>query len=464
MNALLESPVPPPVQDPRNLHRLGQWARKLRGSWFFLVALLLHMLAVVILGGMVLREYIIPPKYDEAQVFLPGENAGGETMHAETMPELNHSFGEEIRNEVQMTAGDFAGETPDMREIIIADGAANSFRLPEPGGGGIPLTGINQDNESLRNALLEARKSSTPQTRPVNRMDAARLTSIQNRIGASAPGKGFDIGQTGRNGVGGVQATFTCYVARYAGGDWDHNVTLSPDGLRITFGAIPNLMTQITRWNKRLKAQVEAVPLDLSDRAALFESKPPVAFVYFTGHRDFRLTDAEVGNLREFIMAGGVIWGDAGMPGRNSRFDTAFRREMRRVLPDADQEFQPLDHRHEIFTQKGSLVKTVPQGMNFYREPIEVMMVGGQIGVIYTLNSYGNLWQMALDEQGKILEVFDEGTEKSPNQTHTNRLLWQRRATYYRNVDRDTVTRAYQLGMNIIVHILLQYQEEMNRR
>ncbi len=429
--------------------------RKLRGSGFFMGALVFHLAVLIVLGGIVIIEYVPPPDYGEANVYLPDENESrerGEPIPFDPVTDANVEIAE-MMQETHVTS-----TTPlNMENIIMSDAGSSSFTIPPPGIGA---------EASLAPGLQESIKQITT-ARPVKQnisaqlLDKERLNKIRERIGQSENGKGFDIGQTGRNGVGGVQAIFTCYVARYAGGDWDHNVTLSSDGQRIIFGAIPNLMTQITRWNKRLKANVEAVPLDLSDRAALFDSKPPVAFVYFTGHRDFRLTDTEVGNLREFIVAGGVIWGDAGMPGRHSRFDTAFRREMRRVLPDADQEFQPLDERHEVFQQKGSLAKTLPGGMNFYREPVEVMMVGDQIGVLYTLNSYGNLWQMALDEQGKILEVFDEGTEKSPSETFTNRLLWQRRATYYRNVDQETVTRSYQLGMNIIVHILLQYQDAL---
>ena len=33
---------------------------------------------------------------------------------------------------------------------------------------------------------------------------------------------------------------------------------------------------------------------------------------------------------------GGAIWGDNALPGWGSRFDVAFRREMKRVVPDIE--------------------------------------------------------------------------------------------------------------------------------
>jgi len=242
--------------------------------------------------------------------------------------------------------------------------------------------------------------------------------------------------------------------------DWNHNVKIVGD--RIVFGSIPNLMTQITRWNKNLKANIEAKALDLASEE-IFLIKPPAAFVYLTGHKNFKLTDREVKNLQKFIVQGGVIWGDNGLPGRNSRFDIAFRREMHRVLPDPDQELVAINENHAVFTQNGSKLKYLPTGMNFYKEPIEVVSVHNKVAVFYTLNSYGDLWQVALDKSGHALEVFDEGTEKKPNETFTSGRLWGRRNTYYRGISEESVTDAYKLGINVTVFILLQYQDELNR-
>ena len=51
----------------------------------------------------------------------------------------------------------------------------------------------------------------------------------------------------------------------------------------------------------------------------LLAKKPP--FVFFTGHRDFKLNDKEIENLQKYLQLGGAVWGDSSLPGSRSRFD-----------------------------------------------------------------------------------------------------------------------------------------------
>ncbi len=67
--------------------------------------------------------------------------------------------------------------------------------------------------------------------------------------------------------------------------------------------------------------------VSLSD-ASMFETP----LLYLTGTTDFALGENERANLRQFLMKGGVLFAEAG-DGRAS-FDTAFRAEMAKVLPD----------------------------------------------------------------------------------------------------------------------------------
>ncbi len=128
--------------------------------------------------------------------------------------------------------------------------------------------------------------------------------------------------------------------------------------------------------------------------------KPP--FVFFTGHRDFKLTDKEVENLQKYLQLGGCVWGDSSLPGNRSRFDIAFRREMKRVLPDQDIAWETLPPDHPIYTQTYfPEIKAVPRGMNFYQEPVYALKHFGEVAVIYTANDYGDMWQIGLNEQGQ---------------------------------------------------------------
>lgn len=77
-------------------------------------------------------------------------------------------------------------------------------------------------------------------------------------------------------------------------------------------------------------------------------SSPELAkhpFLYMTGHGDFRLTDGEIAGLRTYLASGGFLLADSCCG--DLTFDVAFRREIARVLPDA--ELAPLALEHPIF-------------------------------------------------------------------------------------------------------------------
>jgi hypothetical protein len=90
--------------------------------------------------------------------------------------------------------------------------------------------------------------------------------------------------------------------------------------------AMPMLLR---KFNEATGAPVsfESREVSLAD-ASMFETP----LLYLTGTTDFALGENERANLRQFLMKGGVLFAEAG-DGR-STFDSAFRAEMARVLPD----------------------------------------------------------------------------------------------------------------------------------
>lgn len=240
-------------------------------------------------------------------------------------------------------------------------------------------------------------------------------------------------------------ATFTCYIGQYADGDWNCNPT-----------AIENLMIQIVRWSGgRINASVQPEPLDLASDQ-IFKVKAP--FIFITGHRDFRFTEAEVKNLREYLMVGGAIWADNSLPGRHSRFDEAFRSEMKRVLPD--RAFEPLPADHPVFRAHFKL-DGAPSGMNLYEEPIEQIRLHDELAVLYTLNAYSDLWETALNDRGQIdTETYlDEDTGRLYHKWGPH---WGSYLTgfLYRNVNDRSIRESSQLGLNIVVHLLTRFDEK----
>jgi hypothetical protein len=247
---------------------------------------------------------------------------------------------------------------------------------------------------------------------------------------------------------------FTAYLAKYDGGDWDSTVGMANG--KIAKGSLPNLLFLLQKWShNKIDAQPDAVPLDLSsDR--LFTEKPP--FIFFTGHRDFVLTDTEVKNLQTYLQLGGAIWGDSSLPGARSRFDLAFRREMKRVLPDQNIAWEPLPADHPLYTQAYyPEVRQVPEGLNYYQEPIYALKLYGEISVLYTANDYGDMWQIALTEKGDI----DLSRDENDHLIVTNERLLNFRNMYFRNLEVKPITDSYKFGTNIIVHLLTRWEEKL---
>ena len=129
-------------------------------------------------------------------------------------------------------------------------------------------------------------------------------------------------------------------------------------------------------------------------RTELISSPPP--YIFFTGHKDFHLTDAEIVNLRKYLQIGGAIWGDSALSGDGSRFDVAFHREMKKVLPDRDKNFQPLPMDHEIFAKSWFPIDKVPPGMNYHADPVEIINMDGKLAIIYTPNDYSDMMTLFL--------------------------------------------------------------------
>jgi len=292
----------------------------------------------------------------------------------------------------------------------------------------------------------------TPSPAPQMKLDAsggagANVPGLQLRQLLGRASRFIQEG-TGVTGTGkSTRAKFACYWAIYEGGDWNCNPT-----------ALTNLVTQVARWSRnRIQQKAEPVPIVVSSKD-LFTIKPP--FIFITGHKDFRFTEEEVENLRQYLHAGGAIWADNSLPGRRSRFDMAFRREMKRVLTDKD--FETLPDDHPIMFSYYQLLRKLPAGMNGYQEPIEVIrLIANEIAVVYTLNAYGDLWECALDENDRIDRyLYRLGPRQAYHKwgPHFGSYFT---STHYRNVNDESVVAAYRLGINIVVHLLNRYDDRL---
>lgn len=280
-------------------------------------------------------------------------------------------------------------------------------------------------------------------------LTASQAAAIRAFTGGWGRGSGPGTGTRQR------EFEFTAYIGQYGGGNW--NSTVRVVGGKIETGSLPNLLYLMSFWSKdRIKTNyknVEAIKLDSDE---IFRVKPP--FIFMTGTRDFKLTDREVENLQKYIRMGGCIWGDASIPGKRSRFDIAFKREMKRVLPDVDKDWEPLPSNHPIFTQ-GYFphVREVPPGINFYRDPIEVLRIYGEIAIIYTSNDYGDMFQIGLNQQGQI----DTRRNARNQYVAINEQIYNNRHTYIRNITPESLKLCFEFGTNMVIHLLTRWEAKV---
>jgi hypothetical protein len=99
--------------------------------------------------------------------------------------------------------------------------------------------------------------------------------------------------------------------------------------------ALSNLMDALGR-SYQVHTQAKTPLLSITD-----ESVFNYHFLYMQGRNDFRLSEAEVQQLRTFVERGGTIFADALCASQT--FAEAFRREMRRVLPGEGLRRIPVD-------------------------------------------------------------------------------------------------------------------------
>jgi hypothetical protein len=281
-------------------------------------------------------------------------------------------------------------------------------------------------------------------------MSTAVAAQIKAFTGGWGKGPGSGVGTRSR------EFEFTAYIGQYSGGNWNSTVRISA-GKQIETGSLPNLLYLMSAWSKdKIKTNYKNVQAIKLDSDEIFSVKPP--FIFLTGTRDFKLTDKEVENLQKYVRMGGCIWGDSSLPGLRSRFDIAFKREMKRVIPDVDKNFEPLPANHPIFTEGYFAdIKEVPPGLNFYKEPVFAMKIYGEIAILYTANDYGDMWQVGLNQQGQI----DLRKDANDRYVAINPDIYDRRDVYLRNIDPAALSTCFKFGTNVVIHLLTRWESKV---
>jgi len=399
---------------------LGKESRpeKLTRTLFFLSAVLFHLVLFMAVAGYVLWPMTVPEPEPGVVYVAP----------VAKLPEIPPTPPVNVSDNVKTP-------TPDIPQVPVTISPAK-FDLPNPVPG------------DSRERILTRTPGIISDPVPRNSWKE-RLPKIQHLEDI--------LGRTPRQiAAHDPSCKFKVYVASYANGDWSCNTRLDAEG-NIVAGAIPNLVAKISEWSHgTLKGEVIPKPLNIASRD-LLDKMPP--FIFFTGHKDFVLTQEEIDNLREYLFAGGAIWGDNALAGEGSRFDVAFKREMKRVIPDRDKNFVSYSPTDEIFTKGKFPLSQFPAGMNYYAEPPQHLDLDGVLAILYTPNDYSDMMFMRINPGDK--DFFMTYQPIDPGTLYTNTAFVEKRSIFYRNFDLKSSLDVHHLGMDIITHLIIRFDPQL---
>jgi len=412
---------------------------KLRNSRDFTISLLFHVILVSIFGGAVLFEAVQEP---------PDFEGGGEGFVGSSEPVSAPPQQTQVATPTQdMSVLATPVNTSAVNAITTTAASPMNFNMAQM---------VMAPPAPAAPTAMAAPKPVAPAAGAGMQMSAADASAI--KAFTTGWGKGSGSGSGTRN----REFVFVAYIGQYgaAGSGWDSTVSTVGDtkGV-INNGSLPNLLAYMsTRSKNKITTNYDKVEPIKLDSQKIFEVKPP--FIFMTGSKDFRLTDAEVENLRKYVRLGGAIWGDASVPGRNSRFDLAFRREMKRVIPDKDKDWEELPKNHPLFDARQAYfpeVTSVPPGINFYKEPVYALKIYGEVAIIYTANDYGDMWQIGLLPDGKV----DMRRNEKRQEVAINRQIWDNRFSYLRNISEPSLDLTYKFGTNLVLHLLTRWDSKV---
>lgn len=407
---------------------------KFSNSRDFTISFALHAILVAIFGGTVLFKVVQePPDFEGGDGGFVESSDNSPQQSAPPPPPSQTTF------QVAVTAPPTASTS--MTAITTTAPNPLSFSMDATAVAPVMNTPV---------ATTPTAVSAAPTMVSSDGLTREAASAIKNFTGGWGKSTGGGTGNRSR------EFEFTAYIGQYQGGNWSSTVRVTNG--RITTGSLPNLLYVMSKWSKdKIKTNYKSVQaLKLDDWDTIAKIKPP--FIFMTGTRDFKLTDKEIETLQKYVRVGGCIWGDASLPGLRSRFDIAFRREMKRVIPDVDKDFEPLPANHPIYTQTyfADVKETPPPGLNFYREPVFALKIYGEVAILYTSNDYGDMWQVGINEQGQIDLSRDQGGQY----VAINPSIYENREVYLRNITPASLGIAFKFGTNVVIHLLTRWESK----
>ena len=169
---------------------------------------------------------------------------------------------------------------------------------------------------------------------------------------------------------------------RYDSGDWDYNPKVAA-----------NVLDAVVQYTEIPVYPQEIV---IAPDAAELTAFP---FVFMTGHKLVRFSQAERDNLTRFVEAGGLLFSDDCNHDVDGLYAKSFEDEMRRIFPGSDT-LAKLPNTHALYRSFFDFPDGPPQtghelngwGDDMVHDYLRGVERRGRLGVLYSNKDYGCEW------------------------------------------------------------------------
>jgi len=169
---------------------------------------------------------------------------------------------------------------------------------------------------------------------------------------------------------------------RYDSGDWDYNPKVAA-----------NVLNSVVEYTT-IQVYPEEVVIT-ADSAELLA----FPFLFMTGHKLVRFSQAERDQLRSFVQHGGFLFSDDCNHDVSGLYATSFEQEMRTIFPGPGT-LDKLPAHHQIYRSFFQFPDGPPQtahelngwGDDLVHDYLRAVTHNGRIGVLYSNKDYGCEW------------------------------------------------------------------------
>jgi hypothetical protein len=218
----------------------------------------------------------------------------------------------------------------------------------------------------------------------MTRRDVLRLTAL---AAGALVGPGADLfaqqSKVKRGTPSGPRgAEFVFARLRYDSGDWDYNPKVAA-----------NVLNSVVEYTEIPVYRDEVVITADSEALAAYP------FLFMTGHKLVRFSEAERANLVRFVENGGLLFSDDCNHDVNGLYAKSFDAEMRRALPGSGT-LAKIPRTHAIYKSFFRFPEGPPQtshelngwGDDLVHDYLRGVERRGRLGVLYSNKDYGCEW------------------------------------------------------------------------